>query len=326
MRGMLAAAAVAAALGATLAVAGPAVAADRGLVSVVSRDGSASAGDSYRPKPGQPSSPKMHVCPTKCSSASAGPEVKILPDSRPEGDPGDTTLFTFRVELSKASKVAVTVDYRTVEAGPVGYRATSGVDFQPKQGTLRFRPGDTIEFVHVDIVPDRVAEADEELRVELLRASGATIAPGTGGKEFGRILDDDRLPLVSILQPGPRLPEGNAGGKRFVFTVRLERKSGRTVTVGYHTETLARAHDHAIAGIDFGPLSGVLTFRPGETEKQIPVTVYGDRKREYNESFLFVLDREAVTNAQVTRVGGSALGVILTDDGEPLEQDTRVYE
>lgn len=250
------------------------------------------------------------------------PEVWVSDDSRPEGDPGDRAMLTFAVHLSKASASEVAVDYRTVGLKIERGAARSGVDFEPASGTLRLPPGKTIGFVHVKVVPDLEPEQDEDFYLELVGAQGATIFRRGTGTALGRILDDDGVPTASLVDPGPRLKEGNAGGTRFVFTVRLSHAFRRALTVGYRTFEGARAHDQAIAGVDFAALRGVLTFRPGETEKKIVVTVFGDRKPEHNESFAVLLEHGGASTANVP-LYELQNATILIDDGAP--DDTAVH-
>src|SRR5215210_6067059 len=65
--------------------------------------------------------------------------------------------------------------------------------------------------------------------------------------------------------------EGNSGTTTLSVPVTLSATTTSTVTVAYAT-----ADGTATAGSDYTPASGTLTFRPGETEKTIPVTVAGD--------------------------------------------------
>jgi probable HAF family extracellular repeat protein len=92
----------------------------------------------------------------------------------------------------------------------------------------------------------------------------------------------DPLPRMTI--SGVDKNEGNSGLTEFAFTVSLSAPSANTVTVNFATaDGSARAPD------DYVATSGVLTFNPGETGKQIKVSVKGDRKKEYLEVFYVYL-------------------------------------
>ena len=83
------------------------------------------------------------------------------------------------------------------------------------------------------------------------------------------------------------------GSGQVVFTVELKRAYTSTVTLGYLTDStltnpaaeLAERDTRATAGADYQSLSGTLTFAPGETSKQVIVTVLDDSLVEAPETF-----------------------------------------
>ena len=101
------------------------------------------------------------------------------------------------------------------------------------------------------------------------------------------------------------LAERNTGTSAATFTVRLSAVSGQPVTVSYST-----ANGSAAAGSDFQPISGTLTFAPGETSKIISILVNGDRLGEPNEAF--VVNLSSPTNADIA--DGQGVGTILDDE------------
>lgn len=100
--------------------------------------------------------------------------------------------------------------------------------------------------------------------------------------------------------------EGDSGSVTAVFTVTLSPSSTTAVTVQYAT-----ANDTATAGSDYTAASGTLTFNPGETEKQINISVSGDTDDELDETFIVQLSNP--TNADL--LDATAVGVIIDDDG-----------
>ncbi|MCK0206706.1 cellulase family glycosylhydrolase [Starkeya koreensis] len=125
------------------------------------------------------------------------PAVSIADLSIAEGD-GTHVHFMFAVTLDKASTVPVTVSYQTANG-----TALSGADYAATSGTITFAPGETSKQLHVDVVGDLVAEADERFTVTLSNPVGAAIADG---QATGTILNDD--------EAAPP-----AGGDEVVFTV-----------------------------------------------------------------------------------------------------------
>lgn len=110
------------------------------------------------------------------------PALSIADLSVAEGD-GAHVHFMFMVTLDKASTSPVTVEYRTGNG-----TALAGADYEAATGTLTFAPGETAKQIHVDVIGDTVAEADERFTVTLLTPTGATIADG---EATGTLLNDD---------------------------------------------------------------------------------------------------------------------------------------
>lgn len=89
------------------------------------------------------------------------------------------------------------------------------------------------------------------------------------------------------------------------FTVRLSIPSATPVTVSYAT-----ASGSAISGSDYTPVSGTLTFAPGQTSQTVLVPTLNDALVEGTETFALNLSNPV--GATVTRSQGT--GTILDDD------------
>ena len=101
--------------------------------------------------------------------------------------------------------------------------------------------------------------------------------------------------------------ERHRGQTLFVFNVSLSAAYDQTITLNYATaDGTAMTADH-----DYQSLSGTLTFAPGQTTKTITIVVFGDKKKEPNESF-FVNLSSSSSNALIG--DGIGLGTILDDD------------
>ncbi|MFM6267373.1 MAG: beta strand repeat-containing protein, partial [Dolichospermum sp.] len=137
------------------------------------------------------------------------------------------------------------------------------------------------------------------------RGSGFTrISSGTvdiGAFEF------QPAPNLSLSINDVTLTEGNSGTKNATFTVTLSGETFQTVTVNYAT-----ANGTATAGSDYTATTGTLIFNvnPGETSKQITVSVLGDSLFEANETFFVNLSN--ATNASIA--DAQAQGTITNDD------------
>jgi glucose/arabinose dehydrogenase len=112
------------------------------------------------------------------------------------------------------------------------------------------------------------------------------------------------LPALSI--DSPSIAEGSSGtATNLGFTVNLSAASATPVSVNYAT-----ANGTALADFDYTPISGTLTFAPGETSKILPVPVIGDSTVEPDETF--TLNLSSPTNATIAIAQGT--GTILNDD------------
>jgi hypothetical protein len=225
------------------------------------------------------------------------PQISISDAALVEGNAG-TSLMTFNVILSAASAATVTVNYATADQ-----TATAGSDYVAGSGTVTFSPGQTTKPVTVTINADVTAEADETLLVNLSAPGNATILDGQG---VGTIKNDDNLSALSINDVS--LSEGNSGTTSFNFTVTLTPAAAFPVTVNYAT-----ADGTAIAGTDYQPASGALTFTAGQTTKTVSVLVNGDVTTEPNETFVVNLFNPG--NASISDAQG--LGTITNDDANP---------
>lgn len=92
------------------------------------------------------------------------------------------------------------------------------------------------------------------------------------------------------------------------FFVTLSRPSRAAVTVHYAT-----ANGTATAGADYTPLSGALTFNPGQVVKTVAITVHGHPFNELNK--LFALNLSQPTNAALDRA--QAVVTIINADIPP---------
>ena len=99
---------------------------------------------------------------------------------------GPGVTMDFVVTLSRSSSETVTVDYLTLFT----VSATPGVDFENRNGTLTFRPGETSKIISVPIIDDTVNDNGETFSLLLFDAMGADIADDTG---IGTILNTEIL-------------------------------------------------------------------------------------------------------------------------------------
>ena len=213
----------------------------------------------------------------------------------------------FAVTLDGPSAAEVTVGYATadyttadpsVSLDPVAW---AGIDYESAAGTLTFAPGEVSQTIGVSVIDDSLDEPDETFTLVLADPQGAMLGRGSA---LGTILDDDEPPALSIA--GDTGPE-DVG--ELVFSVTLMARAPTEVTVNYAT-----MDDTAIAGDDYGPVEGTLTFAPGETARTIRVAVVDDALDEADEE-IFAVTLSGHSGA--TLAHSLATGVIRDNDEPP---------
>ena len=208
----------------------------------------------------------------------------------------DVGALEFAVTLSAPSGIEVSASYATKDG-----TAAAGGDYAAATGTLMFAPGEVSRTIAVSVIDDSLDEPDETFTLVLADPRGATLGRGSA---LGTIRDDDEPPALSIA--GDTGPE-DVG--ELVFSVTLMARALTEVTVNYAT-----MDDTAIAGDDYEPVEGTLTFAPGETAKTIRVAVVDDAVDEADEeSFAVTLSGPS----GATLAHALATGVIRDDDEPP---------
>jgi hypothetical protein len=230
------------------------------------------------------------------------PTFSVTSPTLGEGTGANPTV-TFTVQLSAVSGQQVTVNYATAN----GTATTADGDYTALSGTLVFAPGETVKTVQVALTADARDEDNENFFLTLTDPVNAALPGGGPLQGTGTINDDDAAPSISI--GDVTIAEGNAGPTSANFMVSLSAPSSRTVTVSYATaDDTAKTADNDYVEQTLT----TLTFLPGETTKQIGVTINGDGTPEANETF-----RVNLTNPQnATLLDGSATGTITNDDAK----------
>ena len=236
-------------------------------------------------------------------AASAQPTVSMSSSTVSVLESAGTASIS--VSLSAASGQAVTVPYSVSSAS--GDTATAGTDYTSvSSGSLIISAGDTSGTITVTVASDLTDEHDETFTVAL-GASPTNATLGTATKTVVTITDDDDAPYISsVNKPGVR--EGASGTTTtMTFKVRLSRASGKTVTMNYSTPFSG--------GASYRTTDGKLTFRPGETSKDINVSVIGNGVAEEDKNVIILLDSfQNVYSSSARRSNTRSLGGTIYDD------------
>ncbi|MEH1938901.1 MAG: FG-GAP-like repeat-containing protein [Nostoc sp.] len=217
-----------------------------------------------------------------------------------EGNSSSKTV-SFTVTRSGDTSVATTVNYA------LDGTATYSTDYNTikvetttanTSGTLKFAAGQTTKTISLNVVGEKVAEVNETINLNLSYPNQtAAIAPGTI-----TIIDDDSTPTISIADKTGTEASGN-----FVFTVKLSNASSDVITVGYNT-----SDNTAIAGSDYTPVTGTLTFNPGIISQTIAVPILNDFVAELSTSESFFVNLTNPTNSSIA--DNKAIGTITDND------------
>jgi hypothetical protein len=202
---------------------------------------------------------------------------------------------TVNLSFQPATTANISVTYRTLNGTAVSPDDFTGTS----SSTVNIPQGATTATFTIPITGNDCDEPDETFTVELLSASGATL--GSSKTATATIPDADPSPRLSINNVTVYENADFTTDAIAAFTVTLEPKSCQTVTVGYASQDYLGA----IAGTDYVPVNGTLTFAPGETSKTISVTVKSDSVGgEGDEKFRVVLS--GPTNANLNVMTGTA--------------------
>jgi hypothetical protein len=231
------------------------------------------------------------------------PHIGIMNVSTAEGNVG-TTALSFTVALTTPSNVPITVNFATAD----GTATTADNDYVPTSGTVTFAPGVTSQDITVMVSGDGNVETDEDFFVNL---SNPTNAQLDSSQAEGQILSDDNAVMHIDSYYWDSEPDPYYGGTTtFAFNVWLTLPSNDTVTVDFSTLDGA-----AIAGYDYLPTWGTLTFAPGETYQTIYVSVLPDWDYESIEEFYVLLSNPS-SNAVIQPGWDLGVGEIFDNQGD----------
>jgi hypothetical protein len=167
---------------------------------------------------------------------------------------GTATITVSRNTGSVTSEV----DYATG-----GGSAVAGTNYKPASGILVFLPGQTMQTFTVPVIHDFQITGPLTVGLALTNPNGGFL-----GSQTTALLTINDVDQPGALQFGrSKLTVSPAAGTVSVTIVRAG-GAGGTVSVAYTS-----ADGSAVAGTDYAPVSGTLTFNPGDTSKTIPVSI-----------------------------------------------------
>jgi len=146
--------------------------------------------------------------------------------------------------------------------------ATPGLKYVPTNYAIPFANGEVVKSFAVQILEENQVEGNQSLYLLLTNATGGT-AIGSPNPVPLTIIDDDvglSFATNSALNAVYIVSETNSS--LIVDVFRLNAPTGLVTTVSYYT-----TNGTALAGRDYVPASGTLTFNPGESQKSLSLTI-----------------------------------------------------
>ncbi|XP_028285250.1 solute carrier family 8 member 4b isoform X2 [Parambassis ranga] len=189
-------------------------------------------------------------------------------------------------------EVTVKVDYRTEDG-----TANAGSDYEFAEGTLLFKPGETLKEITVGVIDDDIFEEDEYFYVHLsnprvvgypeIGTSPLDASPtpkavlGDNHTATVTIYDDDHAGIFTFESATHKVSESVG-----VMEVKVLRTSGARGLVAIPYRTLDGT---AKGGEDYEQAAGKLEFQNDETMKIIEVKIIDDEEYEKNKTFIVEL-------------------------------------
>ncbi|PNW76872.1 hypothetical protein CHLRE_11g479600v5 [Chlamydomonas reinhardtii] len=174
------------------------------------------------------------------------------------------------------------VHYRTEDGD-----AVAGLDYEAREGTLHFAPGEAYKYVEVRIIDDDMTEPDVHFSIVLTGAD----APNGAGREVlvaqervrVTIVDDDDAGVIGFELPDYEVAFNEKRTFAEVTLVRRRGADGR-VTVDYETQDLS-----AVAGDDYVAAKGTVVFESGEKSARVRLQLLQSFVPEAHKALQLVL-------------------------------------
>jgi hypothetical protein len=208
----------------------------------------------------------------------APPSIQFQQAASSAGEAAGTHAVT--VTLSAPS--GKTVQFQVSRAG-----SATEADATLPVTAFSIPPGGTTATVNVTIVDDAIDEDSETVVLTLTGLVNASAGPQ--GSHTITIIDDDDPPQVRFDPATPDRTESEAS-QTYVYRVVLSAASAKQVSVNVNVSGTAMNNDYDIGNNDIP-----VVFAPGQTQKDIRVTIREDNSPEADETIILALG--SATNA-----------------------------
>jgi len=199
------------------------------------------------------------------NTVDAIPCIKVTDVSVTEGQPNAEVT----IEMTHFMPVDVKFDYATTDI-----TARNGKDYTETRGRGTIPANKKTVKISIPITDDNFNEPDETFKFTISNADLANISET---EATVTIKDDGDIPSKIIFKASDNVDENVAGGK-YNLLIKLDKESGYTINANYSI-----ADGTATKPADYNcTATGVVTFTPDETEKNVEITIVDDNIYEPN--------------------------------------------
>jgi hypothetical protein len=193
-----------------------------------------------------------------------------------EGGVSERKTDNIKLRLSQSHSTNIVVNYVTIDDTALG-----GRDYEPKNGSVTFSPGEREKNIQVTVIGNNNNDEDKRFNVSL------TLATGDNAKLINEnaaivIKDDDPEPKVTLELDRLDVREG-VGSVDIV--AKLDRGSYQTVTATLAFAGLASKTN------DYNVVSSEIIFAPYETTAHTTITIFEDDIIEGTETIDIAFER-----------------------------------
>ena len=184
--------------------------------------------------------------------------------------------------------------------------ASDTVDYRSVLTNLTFPEGEVLQMVAVPILNDLLVE-DSEIFYALL--DYPTTNTFIGNVPIAVVTIINSISLVNFSKPEFNVAEATPSGTA-VVNIQRTGATNTTVTVSYQAVASTNLPNAAVAGINFTPVAGTLTFLPGQTNKVFLVPILNDGIPDGNRPIQLQITAAGPTNLIVLGLTNAVLTIL----------------
>jgi hypothetical protein len=242
-----------------------------------------------------------------------------------EGDPGDglTHNVTIQVTRKKFLNQAISVHYRISGSATLGADYTGTADGQPlvDNGTISWAAGDgSAKSISIDVTSDFTIEGVETIGLQLTNPSrGAMVL--NPNRTTVSIVDNDGPTQVQLDSASYAGAEGDSNPIAVHVLRSGDLTGSSSVSLTATDVTTAIGSDYNEAGGNAQP--HVVTFAPGQFDREVDFNVVDDSAKETTETFNTALS--SPSNATLGAISSATASILDNDAASVFRFDSATY-